>query len=614
MAITNLLAPMPKWIVINNQGTTAGGAKLYTKRSLNKVQDKATYQDAGGNIPSTNPIIFDANGTKGPIYWQVDSSNLNDTYYLEMFDSDDNLLWTVDDFSPPGSGGGGNVTTYIPLSNMIANNVFIEHIDDTVNPVGATNLLIAPSNHHGFTPDLINPVIGTNGALGPDIRFVKNNTAATDQITFPLFPLGSDPLTGDVTPVNYVRYQCTNSPAAETFKSFQYPICQKVNNLDNQDMTFTCWGRVGVTDATVTIYLRQYFGSGGSPSAEVRTSVGTMALTTTWTKFNITFAVPNTAGKTLGDCGDDGLYLQMDMPLGGPCDIWFTKPALYLGNIDADQDFDTYDEIDSIIQTPRTGDIKTSFRSAANKGWLNMNDRTIGSATSGATSRANQDTFFLFKTLWDGVNDVFAPVSGGRGVSAVADFSANKTLTLTRQLGRVLIGQNADYTSSLTFTADSATDVLTVSSTAQLPTGSPIMVINSGGGLPAPLNANTVYYVINASATTLQLARSVDLAQLSTAIDITTNGSGTNSIIPALGAFLGEGQHLLLEAELPAGQIGAQIAGSSGNFGGGAAAVGVGPPVGSGGVLTNSTIVFANGGTRFNDMQPSTVANVFIKL
>lgn len=443
MTISNLLAPIPKWVIINNTGTTAGGAKLYTKRSLNKVQDKAVYQDAAGTIPYTNPIIFDLNGVMGPFYWQVDSANLNDTYFLQAFDRDDNLLWTIDGFAPPGTGGGGSTTTYVPLNNLIANNVFIDHIDDTANPTNSTNLVIAPSNHHGFTPDLVNPVVSTYGVVGPDIRFVKNNTAATDQISFVTFALGADPLTGDVTPVQYLRYQCTNAPVGETFKSFQFPIVQKVSNLDNQAMTFTIWAKVAATSVNVPIYLVQYFGSGGAPSAPVQTLIGTLALSTTWTKYNIALTVPNTAGKTLGDCGDDALYLQVGMPLGSLCDVWFTKPSLYVGNINPSLDFDSYDQIDSITQSPRTGDVKPSMRTSPPKGWVAMNDGSIGSATSGATNRANIDTFFLYKTLWDGVSDTYAPVATGRGASAVADFAANKAMTLPRSLGRALAGAGA---------------------------------------------------------------------------------------------------------------------------------------------------------------------------
>lgn len=443
MAITYALAPIPRWIIIGNDGLTAGGAKLYTKSSLNKVQNKAVYADASGSVAWTNPIVFDANGTKGPFYWAVDSADADDLYYLEAHDSDNNVLWTQDNFGPAsGSGGGGGGTSYLPLKNMIANPSFVDHIADTASPTNTTNLVIAPSNHHGFTPDLVNPVVGTHGVVGPDIRFIKNVTTATDQISFITFPLGDDPLTGDVTPVDYLRYQ-SNAVVGESYKCLQFPICQKVSSLDNQDVTFTIWASTGGTPSTLTLYTRQYFGSAGAASPDFRSSVGTLNVTSTWTKFNIQFTVPNTGGKTVGSCGDDALYLQLEFELGTACDVRLQLPRLYLGAVGSFEDFDTYDEIDAITQSPRTGDVKTSLRTSAQGGWVAMNDGSIGSASSGATTRFNIDTFFLYKTIWDGVLDAYAPVSTGRGATASADFNANKTLTLTRTLGRALAGSGA---------------------------------------------------------------------------------------------------------------------------------------------------------------------------
>jgi microcystin-dependent protein len=71
-------------------------------------------------------------------------------------------------------------------------------------------------------------------------------------------------------------------------------------------------------------------------------------------------------------------------------------------------------------------------------GWVFCNDGTIGDAASGATNRANADTMALFEMLWNGVSNTYAPVSGGRGANAAADFAANKTITLPAMLGRAL--------------------------------------------------------------------------------------------------------------------------------------------------------------------------------
>ena len=62
----------------------------------------------------------------------------------------------------------------------------------------------------------------------------------------------------------------------------------------------------------------------------------------------------------------------------------------------------------------------------------------IGSAASGATTRANDDTQDLFELLWNNVSNTYAAVSGGRGASAEADFAANKTIALNKVLGRAI--------------------------------------------------------------------------------------------------------------------------------------------------------------------------------
>lgn len=83
-----------------------------------------------------------------------------------------------------------------------------------------------------------------------------------------------------------------------------------------------------------------------------------------------------------------------------------------------------------------TGDIKTRYGTGTLTGFVRLNGRTIGSATSGATERANSDTQALFEYLWNA--DANLTVSTGRGVSSAADWAANKTIGLPDGRGRVL--------------------------------------------------------------------------------------------------------------------------------------------------------------------------------
>mgnify|MGYP000054724843 CR=1 FL=1 len=85
-----------------------------------------------------------------------------------------------------------------------------------------------------------------------------------------------------------------------------------------------------------------------------------------------------------------------------------------------------------------TGDFKIRHGTGALTGFVRANGRTIGSATSGATERANSDTQSLFEYLW--AADSNLSVSTGRGASANADWTANKTIALPDYRGRAIAG------------------------------------------------------------------------------------------------------------------------------------------------------------------------------
>lgn len=617
MTISYSLGENPKWLIANNVGTLAGGAKLFSYRNLNRTEQKAIYQDSGGNIPYTNPIIFDLNGTRGPLYFKIDSTATDDTYYLVAKDSSDNLLWTIENYSPnTGSGGGGNVTTYINADNLIGNNVFLDNIgvpNVAINTSSSTNLVLAPSNHQGF----VEITTATGGAVGPDLRFIKNITTATDSITFTDFLAAENPLGSDVTPKQYIRYTSTLT-TGESYKCFQFPICHHVKNLDNKEITFTVWMRTGSGTRTVPIYYRQYFGSGGAPSVDNRQNPTNFLVTTDWTKFSVTFTPDTIVGKTLGTCGDDATYIQIEMPLDQTATIDFTKPCLFVGNINPSFTFETYDQIDAVVQGNRTGDIRMALNAFQPLGWVAANNGTIGSASSNATTRANSDTFPLYATIWNAMSaaQTYAPMYSSAGVlvaygsNASTDFAANNQLSLTKALGQVFAGTSTTLPSAQTFTVDVgvSTANLTVSNSVTFGTGTPVQVTNSGGGLPTGLTAGVIYYAIYINATTMRLATSIANALAATAILFSTNGTGTHSVslytsVP--GFIQGENTHTLLSSELPNPLV-----------------TGIGVGSGTGGansfIESNTTgsgiILNPGGGNSHNNIQPTTFMNVFFKL
>jgi len=343
MTISYELAPMPKWYIADATGRPLGGGYMATYNSKNKTIVQPVYQDQAGNfpwpyanIPNTQPsqqgVLFDENGSQGPFYWKIDSDNPEDTYYLEIYDSSGVLQWTIDNFIPPATGGGGDITEVVSVDNLIVNNVMWRNFGQSANPIATTFLKVALGAHAGFTNNAANsPGIYT----GSDICFVKNNTNATDQLSFQDFSLGSTALTGDVTPPQFLRYVCTNTPASETIKCIQFPITKNVQNLSNVSISATIWARCNSGNNVLTVKLLQFFGDGVGASMPFSSTLQALNLTAGWSQYLITGTVPSVSGKNLGSmgaCGNDALFLQIHYPLGVTTSIDFTKPCIYLGS------------------------------------------------------------------------------------------------------------------------------------------------------------------------------------------------------------------------------------------------------------------------------------------
>lgn len=98
-------------------------------------------------------------------------------------------------------------------------------------------------------------------------------------------------------------------------------------------------------------------------------------------------------------------------------------------NIPNDAPVDTSASVDAnaILQT---GDVLLGAKNGTRPGFVRLNGRSIGNASSSATERANADTEALFAFVWTNTLDAQCAVSGGRGGSAAADYAANKRITL----------------------------------------------------------------------------------------------------------------------------------------------------------------------------------------
>lgn len=611
--------------------TGSPGAYTYTQLpNPMQLSSVGTINDGNGNdvIPFYYP------------YSEIDNVT-PEFYYVVVTNCQGQVQWTRQNFP---FGAFENVTPIeengLTFKNYIVNNVFwrnIGSVTDTnlaANPLSGFNeAVLAPSAHDGFSM--------------PDWRYISDVTGATDTLTFKPFGAGNFLNTSqvqeqnqDVTPEFYLNFACTGAGTA-TYKNVQVPLSLHIKTLESVNASLVIWSRLnssgGAGGNLLSLTLSEYAGTGAISPILLPLRTITMAGNTNFTKTIIYFTFPTASGVALGAGGDDAWYLKIGYPLGQTFNIDIAKAQLYIGNQVPSNDADLYDQVDAVINTPRTGDLRQSINAFQPFGWVAMNDGTLGSASSMATARANQDTWPLFSLLWQnfslftsGTANPIAQMytSAGAavayGASAIADFSANNQLSLTKMMGKILMGSVpipallpatpliGGYSS--TFTASTSGGVLLITTTtanlANLYLGAVVtFVAGTGGTLPGNITANTLYYAIPQSTTTFFIATSFARAISGTTanyVAFTTAGTPPNTFNAFLtGSFEGEYTHTQLMSELAAhSHTYSQANALSGTtFQGGA-------------TFNPASIATSTTGSSvpFNVVQPSTYMNFYIKL
>lgn len=116
-------------------------------------------------------------------------------------------------------------------------------------------------------------------------------------------------------PINYARLVTTGQSGNGTY-SFLTQKIENVRTFAGQQVTVSFWARSGSATPSIAVELRQSFGTGGSPSSQVRTNILKQAINTTWTRYSITATVPSISGKTLGTNNDSSLWLNLWVSAG----------------------------------------------------------------------------------------------------------------------------------------------------------------------------------------------------------------------------------------------------------------------------------------------------------
>ena len=132
------------------------------------------------------------------------------------------------------------------------------------------------------------------------------------------FTPGSAPVAGYES-AYFLRFAQT---VAGTGATYNNPFKQKIEDvrtLAGQTVTVSFWAKADAA-RTLTPNFQQMFGTGGSSGVFV---VGTsVSLTTSWSRYSMTFAIPSIAGKTVGANSFLELYFSAANNTAQTIDIW----------------------------------------------------------------------------------------------------------------------------------------------------------------------------------------------------------------------------------------------------------------------------------------------------
>lgn len=159
----------------------------------------------------------------------------------------------------------------------------------------------------------------TDGTYTAD-RWLYRQTGAggTHAMTQVVQPTGST-LIGGMNPRFYLRLN--NTVLGSATAQIIGQRVEDVRTLAGQACTLSAW--IKGTATGITAKAVQNFGTGGTPSAAVTTTLGTATPTTSWVRLHVHFTMPSLSGKSIGINNDSFVEIQFDCGTSlGTLDIW----------------------------------------------------------------------------------------------------------------------------------------------------------------------------------------------------------------------------------------------------------------------------------------------------
>lgn len=161
----------------------------------------------------------------------------------------------------------------------------------------------------------------TNGGTYCADRWRIGGSGTAPTVSRETFTLGAAPVAGYESPY-FLRWN--QSSAATDVQTFANRI-EDVRTFAGQSVVLSFWARINSGTAAPAIYLQQVFGTGGSPSTAVTTTVAaSQTFTSSWVRYSFAVSVPSISGKTIGTNNDSYLQMYFQFPTSGTwqIDLW----------------------------------------------------------------------------------------------------------------------------------------------------------------------------------------------------------------------------------------------------------------------------------------------------
>ena len=107
---------------------------------------------------------------------------------------------------------------------------------------------------------------------------------------------------------------------------------ENVRTGAGQPVTLSFYARVSSGTLTINPIIRQYFGTGGSPSTQVDNTPDDITVTTSWQRFTRTITLGSISGKTIGSDGNDQVQIRLELPTSTTFTLDIALAQLELGD------------------------------------------------------------------------------------------------------------------------------------------------------------------------------------------------------------------------------------------------------------------------------------------